>query len=248
MKLIRSLAPLCALLLPCALIAETFEGKVSMTMTSTSSKDGPQTINYSIKEGAMRVDIPNAKGGGAFITDFKNKQMIILMEQQRMYMVRPFADPSTAQRPASTGAAPAASAHSSDSSFRDTGETETILGYPCKKYEVTTSKGISDIWATDQLGMFGGLSMGGGPGGRRGQAPQEWESIVKGSGFFPLRVVSSEGGKEKFRLEVTSIDKTSLPDSLFAPPDGWRKLDLGGMMGGMFQGGFPGAKPADGNN
>ncbi len=90
--------------------------------------------------------------------------------------------------------------------------------------------------------------MGGGPGGRRGQAPPEWESIIKGSGFFPLRIVSFEGGKEKFRMEVTSVQKTSLPDSLFAAPDGYRKLDLGGMMGGMFQGGMPGAKPADGNN
>jgi len=32
------------------------------------------------------------------------------------------------------------------------------------------------------------------------------------------------------------------------PPDGWRKFDLGSLMGGAFQGGFPGARPADGNN
>jgi hypothetical protein len=249
MKLIRSLAPICALLLPCALSAETFEGKVTMTVTSATSKDGPQSINYSIKDGAMRMDVTGAKGGGAFITDFKNKQMIILMEQQRMYMVRPFGDVGTQQGGApSQPGAPAAPHKPSDGSFRDTGETETIQGYPCKKYEITSSKGITDIWATDQLGMFGGMTMAGGPGARRGQAPQEWESVLKGSGFFPMRVVVNEGGKEKFRMDVTSVEKTSLPDSLFEAPEGWRKLDLGGMMGGMFQGGFPGAKPADGNN
>lgn len=248
MKLIPSLAPICALLLPCALKAEIFEGKVSMTMTSASSKDGPQTVNYSIKEGFMRMDIMAAKGGGAFITDFKNKQIIIIMDQQRMYIVRAMTDPGTSQRPTSPGAAPApSSASPANTSFRDTGEKETIAGYSCEKYEVTSSKGTADIWATDQLGMFGGLAMGGGPG-RRAQAPSEWESAIKGSGFFPLRVVSLEGGKEKFRLEVTSVDKTRLPDSLFAPPDGYRKLDLGAMMGGMFQGGMPGAHPSDGNN
>jgi hypothetical protein len=247
MKLIRSLVPLCALLLPCALSAETFEGKVAMTMTMAGSKDGPQSINYSIKEGLMRVDMTGGKISGGFITDFKNKQMTILMPQQQMYMVRPMSDTGGVQRPAGMGPShPAGTA--SDTTFKDTGDKETILGYVCEKYEVTTAKGTSDIWATDQLGTFGGLSMGGGPGGRHSQAAQEWEKVIKGSAFFPLRVVSTEGGSQRFKLEVTSIDKQSLPDSLFQAPDGWRKLDLGGMMGGMFQGGMPGAKPADGNN
>jgi len=209
MKLIKSLVPLCAMLLPCALSAGTFEGKVTMTMTSASSKDGSQTINYSIKEGYMRMDMAmGAKGGGAFITDFKNRQIIILIPQQQMYMIRTLPDPSTYKKP--DGTAPTGAASASNTSFRDTGEKETILGYVCEKYEVTSSKGTADIWATDQLGMFGGLSMGGGPG-RHSQAPQEWESVIKGSGFFPLRVVSNEGGKEKFRLEVTSSTRPACP-------------------------------------
>jgi hypothetical protein len=248
MKLIRSLAPLCALALTCALSAETFEGKVSMTMTSSTSSNGPQTINYSIKEGFMRMDVTAAKGAGAFITDFKNRQVIILMPQQKMYMVQQMPDPNAAGKPGGApGATPGGSPNASNTSFKDTGETETILGYPCKKYEITSPKGTTEIWATDQLGVFGGLSMGGAPG-RRPQAPQAWESVIKGSGFFPMRVESNEGGKGNFKLEVTSVDKTSLPDSLFAAPDGWRKFDMGAMMGGMMPGGFPGARPADGSN
>ncbi len=235
------------MLLPCALFAGTFEGKVTMSMTGANSKDGPQSINYSIKEGYMRMDLITAKGGGSFITDFKNRQIIILIPQNNMYLVRAMPDPSTYRKPDAAGNLTPSNAHNSDTSFRDTGVKETILGYPCEKYEVTSSKGTADIWATDQLGMFGGLTMGGGPG-RHSQAPQEWESVLKGSGFFPLRVVSIEGGKEKFRMEVTSVNKTSLPDSLFMPPDGWRKLDLGSMFGGALQGAFPGARPSDGNN
>jgi hypothetical protein len=248
MKLIRSLAPLCALLLPCALTAETFEGKVTMSMTSSASKDGPQTVNYSIREGMMRMDVMTAKGGGGFITDFKNRQMIILMPQQKMYMVRAMPDTPTTP-PAAAGAPGAAhAAANGESSFRDTGEKETILGYVCEKYEVRSAKGsTADIWATDKLGMFGGLTMGGGPG-RRSQAPQEWENVIKGSGFFPLRVTGTDGGGKTFKLEVTSVSKESLPDSVFTPPSDWRKFDLGAMMGGAFPGGFPGARPADGNN
>jgi hypothetical protein len=234
------------MLLPCALFAGTFEGTVTVKITS-GSKDGPQTADYSIREGAMRVDIMTSKGGGSFITDFKNKQIIILMPQQQMYMVHDLTDPRV-QRPTAASAPAPAARTAPDGTFRDTGTKETIAGYSCEKYEVTNSKGeVSDIWATDQLGMFGGLSMAGGPG-RRSQVPPEWENIVKGSGFFPLRVVTFDGGKEKFRMEATAVNKTSLPDSVFRAPDGWRKFDLGSMLGGAFQGGFPGARPSGGNN
>jgi hypothetical protein len=248
MKLIKSLVPLCAMLLPCALFAGTFEGKVTMTMTSGKSKDGPQTIDYSIKEGYMRMDMMTAKGGAAFITDFKNKQIIILIPQNNMYMVRSLPDPSANPKPGAAGGPPSAPTHPSDTTFTDTHTSETILGYDCEKYEATNSKGVAYIWATDRLGMFGGLSMGGGPGRHSQEAPQEWENVIKGTGFFPLRVVGIKDGKEDFRLEVTAINKTSLPDSLFMPPDGWRKLDLGSMFGGALQGAFPGARSSDGNN
>jgi hypothetical protein len=247
MKLIKSLVPLCAMLLPCALFAGTFEGKVTMAMTSGKSKDDTTTIDYSIKEGYMRLDMTGAKGGGAFITDFKNKQIIILMPQNNMYMVRAMPDPSTTAKPGAAGGATSSTPQSSDTSFRDTGIKETILGYDCEKYEATNSKGVAYIWATDQLGTFGGLTMGG-PGRHSAQVPQAWENVIKGTGFFPLRVVGIKDGKQDFRLEVTAISKAHLPDSLFMPPDGWRKLDMGSLFGGALQGVFPGGRSSDGNN
>jgi hypothetical protein len=245
MKLIKSLVPLCAMLLPLALKAGTFEGTVSETITTENSKDGPQNVSFSLKDGFMRVDMMTAKGGGSFISDFKNKQIIILMPQQKMYMVRALPDASSAPKPSHAGTPPDSPAPDQDYTFRDTGIRESILGYDCEKYEITSKRGVADIWSTDQLGMFGGLSMmGGGPRSHSQQA-QEWESVIKGSAFFPLRVVSVEG-KKKFKMEVTSIQKTSLPDSYFAAPGDWRKFDLGSMMGGALQGLIPGH--SDGNN
>lgn len=230
--------------MPCALHAEMFEGKVTMKVTSSSSKDGSQTIDMSMKEGFMRTDIASQRGTAAAIIDYKNQQMIVLMPQQKMYMVRPL--PSTAT-PSSPANATVKQAAASGSDLTETGVTETILGYTCTKWTHTSAQGTSEIWVTDQLGTFGGLPHGGGPGAPQ-QAPQAWESALKGKNFFPLRVVTSTGGKEKFRLEVTSVEKTSLPDSDFAAPAGWRKFDLGAMMGGAMPGGFPGARPSDGNN
>jgi hypothetical protein len=227
MKMLRSLLPACALFLPCTLPAATFEGKVTMKITSQDS-NGPQTISYSLKDGLARFDVTGAHGGAAVIMDTGAHQMTILMPQQQMYMVRPLPQAQAAQ-------AQQQAAH--DSSFEPTGEKETILGYECTKYTDTTPKEVTELWVTDQLGFFAGMTMGGGPGGR-GQAPRQWEEVVKGKGFFPLRVVTKVGGKEKFRMEAVSIDKQPLPDSTFQAPEGWRKFDMGAMMGGM---GFPGS-------
>ena len=244
MKLIPALLPVCALVLPCALTAETFEGKVSMTMTSQGSSNGSQTMNMSIKEGFMRIDMTASKGAAAMIMDLKNQQMIVLMPAQRMYMIQPIPQPG-ANPQAGGHAQPGAASAGTAPTLVDTGVKETILGYVCTKYAATGAHGTAQIWVTDQLGAFNGLFHGGGPG-KRPQAPQAWESALKGKGFFPMRVVSNDNGKQ-FLMEVTSVEKTSLPDSLFAPPEGWRKFDLGAMMGGAMPGGFPGARP-DGSN
>jgi hypothetical protein len=54
-----------------------------------------------------------------------------------------------------------------------------------------------------------------------------------------MRVVGKDG-RDTFRMEVTAIEKTSLPDSLFSPPPGYQKFDMGGMMKGMMKGMIPG--------
>jgi hypothetical protein len=99
----------------------------------------------------------------------------------------------------------------------------------------------------------------------RGRAPTAtpaWERALEGKDLFPLRVVGYEKGKprsekgksaekskgknasgnESFRMEVTAIDKAPLPDTLFNPPAGYQKFDMGGMMKGMMKGMIPGAR------
>jgi len=206
-----------------------------MTMTSSSSKNGPQAINMSLKDGNMRTDIQSGHGTVSAIMDMKNQQMIFLMPQQRMYMVQTMSQPVIPQ-----GQAHAAG---STPTLVQTGEKETILGYECTKYTATNEKGTTQIWVTDQLGTFTGLFHGGAPG-RPAQPPPEWENALKGKAFFPMRVIGTTG-RGTFEMEVTAINKARLPDSLFSPPDGWQKFDLGSLLGG---GGFPGGRPSGGSN
>jgi hypothetical protein len=76
--------------------------------------------------------------------------------------------------------------------------------------------------------------MGGGrPGGGGGQ-PQPWEQALFGKSLFPMRIVGSgSDGVETFHLEVASVDRQPVDDSVFSPPADWKKFDLGSMMGGF---------------
>lgn len=241
MKLIPALAAICALGLPSALLADGFEGTLTMTVSTATQKDGPKSFDISSKDGKVRFDMDSPQGKMAMIMDPTGKQMIILMYKMQMFMIQPFGQVTPPPSQAASGEVHTSMARG-DGSIKDTGIKETISGYVCTKYEFTGSGGkTAEIWATDQLGMFLGMPHGG-PMGRGRETPPEWEGIMKGGNFFPMRVVSNDShGTSK--MEVSNVQKTSVPDSLFAAPSGWR--DMGSMMGAM--GGFPGMRPP-GNN
>jgi hypothetical protein len=213
-----------ALLAPAALFAASFEGKVSMKMTSGREK--PQEINYNVKGDKIRVEMPAQKGMGGMIMDTAKKEMIMIMDEQKSYMV--MAMPQTA--------IDAMEKKGEDAKLEKTNETEKILGHTATKYISTHEGTTTDLWLAEGLGSFMGFNNNA-MGGRRATPPQAWERALAGKELFPLRVVGKDkSGKESFRMEVTAIDKKSLPDSVFAPPAGYQKLDMGGMMKGMIPG------------
>jgi hypothetical protein len=212
----------CALLTPGALSAKDFEGTVRMKITDGRSKAMP--LEYSIKGGLLRTDIQAEEGMTmTAIMDFAKDEMIMLMPGQPMYMVMPIKS-TAAQASGHTGEEP---------ELVNTGETETILGYPCTKYLAKSKEAVTEIWATEEIGAFMGLgsAMSSPMGGKA--APQSWEKSLVGKNFFPLRVVSGAGSRQKFRMDVTAIEPKSLPASFFAPPAGYQKFDMGGMMKGL---------------
>jgi hypothetical protein len=219
-----------ALVAPAAVAAPGFEGKVSFKITS--GKNESLTMAYSIKPGLVRMDTKAGKDdSGAMIINAAKQEMIILMAEQRMYMVQPMPKPKTddAKTPAPEG------------SFEKTGVTEKIAGYVAEKYLVKSKDFTGEVWLTDQLGAFLGLGEADGPGpgfGGGAKSPASgWEAALAGKDLFPLRVLSTSAkSKDAFRLEATSIEKQSIPDSDFAPPAGWQKFDMGAMMKGMVPG------------
>lgn len=229
-----------ALLVPLASSAASFEGKVTMNMTGPRGRSMP--VTYNLKDGKVRVDMDAGDGRGAsMIMDPAKQEAIMLMPQQKRYMLQSITKPNEAAND---------DAKSPEVKVERTNDHEKILGYDATKYVAKTSDGTTEIWATEALGTFMGLGTGGpmaGPGrrGGRGNATaRAWEDAFRGKDAFPLRVVTrSADGGETFRMEATSIEKQNLPDSLFVPPTDYEKFDMGTMMRGMgMPGGMPGGR------
>ena len=214
------------LLAPAALLAASFEGKVSFKMTSGREK--PAEMTQSIKGDKIRMEMPGQKGMGGMIMDTTKREMTMIMDEQKSYMVMALPQ----------AAIDAVSNSNDDAKLEKTGETEKILGHTATKYILTDKDNAkTDLWLAEGLGSFMGFNKNPMGKGRGSSAPPAWERVLEGKDLFPMRVVGKDrGGKESFRMEVTAIEKTSLPDSLFAPPPGYKKFDMGAMMKGMIPG------------
>lgn len=216
--------------LSAGLAAKDFEGKVRLQMTAEGGR-GSAFINYLLKEGFVRMDMEvdpkNPNKVMTTIVDQSKRQIIMLMPEQKMYMVKAMPEPSKTEQTGTPGQQP---------DFTSTGETETILGHKCEKFISKSKDAMTEIWAAKGMGYFMGANAS--PMGR--SAPRSsWEAMLSKDGFFPLRVVTKDlAGKEKMRMEAVSVDPQSMPDSTFAVPDDFKKFEmpsipgLGGLLGG----------------
>jgi hypothetical protein len=228
--LLRLLAVGCLLTSVHALAADAFEGKVSLAITN--EKGRTQQLDYTMKGQKMRMDV-NAEGHQAVtIMDMGKLEMMILVPEQKMYMVMPIkqaVDKAMTQADLAGGNSP---------DIERTGKTEKILGYNTDQILVRDKeKGtVTELWVAPDLGVFmgigGGNPMGGG-GRHGGAAAAKWEEALKGKGGFPLRVISHDArGNQAFKMEATKIDPSAQPDALFNPPADFQKFNmpnLGGM-------------------
>jgi len=107
------------------------------------------------------------------------------------------------------------------------GTSEKIAGLDCDDYEITTNKGSpTRACVTDALGHFMFPQSGGGMGAR-GSAPPAWARAFGNKAAFPLKVWEPGG---KVSMEVTSVEKGSIPASAFEIPAGY--VDMAAMMHG----------------
>lgn len=201
--------------------AGAFQGKV--TQTITDGKGRSHDLNYSIKGSKMRMEVNEQGHQAVIISDMDKLETLILMAEQKMYMVMSIKKP--------VEQAVAKSSGNANVDIQVTGKTDTILGYKCNQVIITdkSSGAVTETWLAEGLGTFMGLSGGGGGGpfGGKSAKAAAWEEALKGKVGFPLRVIGHDAkGKDTVKMETTKLEPGSLPDSLFTPPADYRKFEM----------------------
>ncbi len=187
---------------------DQFEGKVTFNIFDNGES---HTMQYYVKGSKLRFDANEQGHQGQIIMDPAAKQFMIIMPQQKMYMVMPIPD----MKDNNTGS----ESTGDKSDFVKTGETKDILGYTAEKWTYKNGEDQGEAWMTKDIG---GFQLFDNP---MQQDQPQWQKDLQAEGYFPLLVY--ENGDKVF--EVTNIDKKSLEASMFEPPAGFQKMDMPAM-------------------
>jgi hypothetical protein len=216
--------------------AAAFEGKVDMKLTNGPKDKEGMEMSYRIKGEKMRTEFGGADSSkkkkknddatGAAIMDFKKKEMIVIMDQEKMYMVQPLPELKPEDVKKKKG----------DEDFKPTGRKEKIAGIEAEEYVGRSGGRIIEVWVTKEMGRYMSQQ---GAGGKAG-----WEGFMQKENMFPLRSITRKkaDGPEESRMEVVAIDRSKQADSFFAPPSDYQKMEIPTVpgMGDIMKGMIPG--------
>ena len=235
-RLFRLLGGLCLAALTTASTAFAFEGKVDMTLTNGPKDKDPMSMSYRIKDQKMRTEFGGESSSkkkkkkndatGAMILDFKKKEMIMLIDEEKMYMVQPLPELKPEDTKKKKGY----------EEFKPTGRKEKIAGVEASEYVGKADGRIVEVWVTKEMGRYMSQEGAQGKGG--------WEAFMDKENMFPLRTITRKkaDGPEESRMEVTAIDRSKQDEKLFLPPSDYTKMEIPAMpgMGDMLKGMIPG--------
>jgi len=190
---------------------EHFEGKVTFKVFDEGKS---QVMDYYVLGNKIRFDTKEEGQEGQIIWDTSTKDFMIIMPQQKMYMVM--------QVPESQLKTEDLGALGKNAKFTKTGETKKILGYTAEKLIYKDGEDQGEAWMTQEIG---GFNLFNNPMQNSEEKPQ-WQKDFEAGGYFPLEVY--ENGKKVF--EMVSIEKKSLDKSMFEAPAGYQKMDMPTMQ------------------
>jgi hypothetical protein len=210
--------------------AQSFEGVVRYTVQVEGERS---EMLYMAKGSKARNEVRMGRRQFIMLTDLATGQVMTLDPESKSYTVIDASDDDDSDLPKITA----------------TGRSETILGYKCEHYLVDSEEVKADICAAKGMGFFSSQEMS---WARRSASAQrelaaknpEYAKILK-EGFLPLKfTVTDPDTKEQSVVEATSIERKTLPAALFAPPAGYRRVQLPGESPGGTPGQVPTRPPA----
>ena len=203
-----------SLVVPGALMAQGFEGRITAEMSGMGASGTPVVILT--KGGKSRMEM-NAGGMDMYmLMDGAAGTMLSVIPAQRMYMKMDLnAAAGGRQAPQITR----------------TGTHESIAGHDCEHVLMTTQRGQMDMCVAKGLGFFTGP--GGGPMSRGPSMAMGYGALMREfkDGFFPLKIEMVEGTKRTPFLLVKTITPQPVDAALFVVPEGFQEMSMPPMPG-----------------
>jgi len=191
----------------------------AMSLAQLEQASGAANTNVmQVKGGRIRsaaFEMPGM-GSGYMVLDMTSGLMRTVAPSKRSYYEMSLRTPGAA-----------AAEEQDDMKIVPLGRTQVINGLRCTGYRVTQGDQVSRIWTTDDAAlrqlMNGFLSMA----GQEDEGAQGSRALVAKYGAAVMtQEFDEEGG---YRVEVWSLERKSLPDSLFAVPAGFSKMAVPGQ-------------------
>ncbi|MBX3234290.1 MAG: DUF4412 domain-containing protein [Labilithrix sp.] len=208
------------------LFAPDFQGEVTMKMTSaTKPGAGPSNMVVGIKKPKYRIDMttPQSASAGSLILDLPTKKGWVLMHQPKMAMELDL-DKAKSMKGLPGMPKTVSPAPSSPPKVEKTGRKETIAGYSCEVWNVTSDGKRSELCMAEGLSWIDMSDVGmAGP-------EVAFTAVASEANRFPLRVIAFDAkGAEEMRMEAQKIEKKPLPDTSFVPPADYTRVAMGGL-------------------
>lgn len=195
----KLLTPLIALLclVPAAHAATAWEGLVTLDVTGPGMPS--QLINYSIRNGIVRVDLLGGDNGSRLVDPVK-KEIIIIAPGGQTYTRQPFA-PAPAIDPGVQ--------------VEKLALTDPIQGHPTSHYTVKAGGMRAEVWLADDMpAEFWRLTDG---------AP--WAMALVGKNGLLLRaIIRDANGREIMRMNPQTVRPMRQMAADFVPPPGAKEV------------------------
>jgi hypothetical protein len=203
-----------------------FEGEITSKLTNASTPGKPQMITFGIKKPKYRMDMTDATAPapqmGSVILDVPTKQGWLLIHPQKLAMPLDLTKPMAA--PQMPGGAPKAPTHapSTPPKVDKTGKKDTVAGYSCEIWNITSEGKLSEVCMAENLTWIDMGDIG-------FQNPTvAISAATTGGNHFPLRVITHDAaGKEEMRMEAQKVEKKKLDDTRFVPPADYKQFQPG---------------------
>ena len=190
----------------------------AMSLEQVAQVSGPADANVmQFKGGRMRsanFEMPGM-GSAYMLMDLNGAMMRTVAPSKRGYY-------ETSLR----GAAPSPAEAQEAIAITPLGRTQLINGTRCTGYRVTQGGQLSHVWTTDDAAfrqlVTGWLNMA----GEDDAGVQQARAIITRYGAPVMTQEFDEEGS--YRIEVWTLERRSLPDSLFTIPAGFTKLRMPG--------------------